>query len=173
MELLKTILGNITPLIALVLGILYFILTGKRKPDPSADLAAVTRIKGLLRACVTEIVTRMQQKYGENAGAFKLAGAINELLQLIPEQYKADFNEDVLQDIVEEGLDAAKALWKINPTLIGSATDDAMLLTAAETVPPAVIEALQSYGMHLEVADNGLIFATPNNSEACEPAAEP
>ena len=128
METLKTILGNIAPWLALILGILYFALTGKRKPD----LAAVSRIKSLLRACATEIVTRMQLQYGENAGAIKLAGAVNELLQLIPEKYKFDFNEDVLQDIVEEALDAAKALWKINPALIDG--DDPLRIIAAKDV---------------------------------------
>jgi len=117
MEIISTIIFSLA-LIAII-GYMAYNTFKKRGYSPAAELQAIARVKSMLYAAAPNIVTRMEQAWSEKSGPVKLAGAMYELMQLIPEKYIAEFDDAALADIIEDALSEARRLWEKNPALLG------------------------------------------------------
>ena len=78
----------------------------------------VGNIKDALRAAAFATVTALERQEGKGTGALKLASAVHELLQLVPEQYRGQFDALSIISIVEDALSEAKLKWAKNPALL-------------------------------------------------------
>jgi hypothetical protein len=101
------------------LGLWNRCMNAKDGETEQAELAEIARIKSVLRAAAFSVITLLERQYGDKTGALKLSGAIDLLLQLIPDKWKGQFDETALTDIVEDALAAAKLKWAKNPILLG------------------------------------------------------
>ena len=92
-----------------------------RKWAAASDLARlieVGNIKDALRAAAFATVTALERQEGKGTGSLKLAQAVHELWQLVPEKYRGQFDAQAITDIVEDALAAAKLKWAKNPALL-------------------------------------------------------
>jgi len=86
--------------------------------DTEGTLKEVQNLKSILAEIAFAIVTQLEREHGEKLGLLKLSSAVEFLMRLIPDQLKGQFNVQILVDIVEESLAAARMKWKQNPKLI-------------------------------------------------------
>ena len=106
----------------------------KEAASKIAELAEIGNIKDTLKAAAFAIVTALERQEGKGTGALKLASAVHELMQIIPEQYRGQFTAQALADIVEDALAAAKLKWAGNPALLqqGQSTNAVGFTASAE-----------------------------------------
>ena len=79
------------------------------------ELARIARarsiLQGLLKGSVAALVTQAEQEYGPKTGAIKKSAVLAEMVKLLPEDLRTQFDVETLDAIVESGLTAAKAVW--------------------------------------------------------------
>jgi len=57
------------------------------------------------------LVTQAENEFGPGQGEIKKSAVLAQLLRLIPEQWRARFDVDMLGVLIENGLNRAKAIW--------------------------------------------------------------
>jgi len=120
MEILKTLLGYLTPLIALILGAWLFVTEWRRKTQSAidADEAAAEdgrawqRIKALLAIALPDIITDAENKYIDpGTGELKMSYAVAKIMTLIPPEWRGRIQDDTLQEFIEQALAGVKVIW--------------------------------------------------------------
>ena len=82
------------------------------------ELARLERARNILQALLNgsaaALVTQAENTYGAGTGFIKKSAVLAELLKLLPEEYRAAFDIDTLDAIIESGLAEARAIWAMN-----------------------------------------------------------
>ena len=125
---ITTILQFISEEYMLILAIGFIIfgiyLKVKRFMNQSAEVKKqqlrdeVTNVTTYIKACLKELVTAAEQKYGSGTGEIKRADVYRELLKLIPslEDYiiDGDITTAVIGNLIDEAVDYMNGLAKSN-----------------------------------------------------------
>jgi len=119
---METTISTIATALAILAAVCYLIYCDykRRKGDPAADLAEVQNLKDVLISAAFGIVTRCEREHGAGTGALKLSEAVESLLSHIPDHLRGQFTAQVLTDLVEDALSAAKIEWAKNPALLNT-----------------------------------------------------
>ena len=74
----------------------------------AAELARIDRarnvLRGLLNGSAAALVSQAEKEYGPKTGPIKKSAVLAELLKLLPEEYRAAFDVDALDAIIENAL---------------------------------------------------------------------
>ena len=68
-------------------------------------------LRALLNGSVYGFVTQAENEFGPGQGEIKKSAVLAQLLRLIPEQWRARFDVDMLGTLIESGLQKAKEIW--------------------------------------------------------------
>ena len=124
---MQTILSILTPLIAFVLGVWFFIAARRhtKQADDNAQAAtaieaiAWDRFKTLFKEALPWLCTQAEISLGGGTGELKQAYVITEALKLLPDNLSSRINEDLLIGYIKNALSAAKDLWEKTPRVLG------------------------------------------------------
>lgn len=98
-------------------GLAFWQTRRERKGAAREELQRLARaqsiLQRLLRGTVGGLVTQAEETYGAGTGAIKKSAVLAELLRLLPEEHRAAFPPELLEDIIESGLAEAKRLWGV------------------------------------------------------------
>jgi len=122
---MQTILSLLTPLIAFVLGVWFFIATRKRDKQADDNAQAATaieavawdRFRTLLKDALPWLCTQAEIALGGGTGELKQGYVITEALKLLPDSLRNRMHEDLLITYIKAALDAAKDVWAEAPAL--------------------------------------------------------
>ena len=84
---------------------------GARVEELAAWNRAEVTLRALLNGSVYGLVTQAENEFGPGQGEIKKSAVLAQLLHLIPEQWRARFDADMLGALIESGLKRAKAIW--------------------------------------------------------------
>jgi len=68
-------------------------------------------LRALLNSSVYGLVTQAEIEFGAGQGEIKKSAVLAQLLRLIPGQWRARFDVEMLGTLIETGLKRAKAIW--------------------------------------------------------------
>ena len=79
------------------------------------ELERLDRASGTLRqllgGSVFGLVTAAERQFGPGTGEIKKSAVLAELIKLVPEQWRAQFDLETCGALIENGLAAAKEIW--------------------------------------------------------------
>jgi len=84
---------------------------GAREEELARWDSADKTLQALLRGSVYGLVTQAENEFGPGQGEIKKSFVLAALLRLIPEQWRARFDVDILGALIESGLKRAKEIW--------------------------------------------------------------
>jgi len=84
---------------------------GARVEELMAWGRAEETLQALLNGSVYGLVTQAENEFGPGQGEIKKSAVLAQLLRLIPGQWRARFDVDMLGALIESGLQRAKAVW--------------------------------------------------------------
>jgi hypothetical protein len=120
MQILQTLFGYLTPLLALALGAYLLIRERQRKKqvDTFADEAVAEnamnwqRIKALLSIALPNIITDAENKYIDpGTGELKMSYVMARVMELISPDWCGRVSDDTLQETIEKALEGARVIW--------------------------------------------------------------
>ena len=84
---------------------------GAKEEELAAWDTAGETLQALLNGSVYGLVTQAEAEFGAGQGAIKKSAVLAQLLRLLPERWRARFDADLLGELIESGLQKAKAIW--------------------------------------------------------------
>ena len=84
---------------------------GAREEELAGWDAAGETLRALLGGSVYGLVTQAENEFGSGQGEIKKSAVLAQLLRLLPEQWRARFDADMLGALIESGLKRAREIW--------------------------------------------------------------
>jgi len=84
---------------------------GAREEELARWDSAGETLRALLNGSVYGFVTQAENEFGPGQGEIKKSAVLAQLLRLLPEQWRARFDMDMLGALIESGLKRAKEIW--------------------------------------------------------------